>query len=931
MSYEKLIQNKTIQDNPSGFECDNLSPVLFDFQAVIVKWALSRGRAAIFADTGLGKTFMQCEWAQKVHEHTGGDILIVAPLCVAQQTVEEAKAINVDVHYCREQAKVKKGINITNYEMLAHFDLSEFVGVVLDESSILKSHSGKTRTALIEQCQVVDYRLSCTATPSPNDFMELGNQAEFLGVMTRTEMLAMFFAHDGGDTSKWRLKGWGATRFWEWMSKWAVVIRKPSDLGFDDARYELPELKIKEHVIADEFTEEGQLFATIATTLSERRRAQRQSIDERVAAVAEHTKSMFCDKLAEIIRDNYYGMETGIRGHEKREGASRPRIQGEAKDSGCSEGQNSQKIVHEKICPTESREVQTVPGAKSKEQPSEEGKVCREQKTQGRVEEKDKRVASGEPREAEGAENKEIRNDDGLLQLSNESSESQMSDMRPFRPIEQEHVSIDRPLSFYRSSARRALYELQSGTWEVSGFNETIGSRDFVLKQLQKVIIWCHLNDEQDALAKEFKGLCVSVTGSDSIDKKEKGGREFTFGVTPIIISKPKIFGHGLNWQHCNKQAFVGLSDSFEQFYQAVRRSWRFGQTKPVTVEVFTAESEGQVLANIRRKEAQHNEMSDEMVNHMRELTKKEVLKSERDVVVYERDHASGDNWDLHQADCVHLASEIESDSVDYTIFSPPFASLYTYSNSDYDMGNCKDDQGFYDQFEHLVKEMFRITKPGRNLSFHCMNLPTSKQNHGYIGLRDFRGEMIRLFLKHGWIFHSEVCIWKDPVIAMQRTKALGLLWKQVRKDAAMSRQGIPDYLVTLRKPGDNPNPVEHSHENLPVALWQKYASPVWTDINPSRTLNKMPARDDNDERHICPLQLDVIERALHLWTNPGDLVFSPFTGIGSEGYCSLQMKRRFIGSELKPSYFAIAKENLTDATTGTADLFAQYDDVVGA
>lgn len=731
-NYESLIQTKAIIDRPSGFECSEISPVLFDFQQVLVRWALARGRAAIFADTGLGKTLMQCEWAQRVSDHTDSDVLIVAPLCVAQQTVNEAKKIGVDVHYCRSQNAAIPGVNITNYEMLEHFDFSQFAGIVLDESSILKSHTGKTRTALIESCQSVPYRLSCTATPSPNDFMELGNQAEFLGVMSREEMLAMFFTHDGGETSKWRLKGWGATKFWEWMAQWAAVVRKPSDLGFDDTRYNLPPLNINEHVITDDFTEDGQLFSSIATTLTERRRAQRNSIEERVSAVAEMVN------------------------------------------------------------------------------------------------------ASGDQ-------------------------------------------------------------------W----------------------VIWCHLNDESTALVNAIPDA-VDVKGSDSIDTKERRIMDFTEGRQRVLVTKPSIAGFGMNWQHCHKQAFVGLSDSFEQFYQAVRRCWRFGQNREVDVEVFTAESEGQVLANIKRKEAAHHEMSDQMVDHMKELMQQEMKKTQREKTVYQRDYAEGDGWILHQADCVHVASELESDSIDYTIFSPPFASLYTYSNSDYDMGNCKDDDGFMEQFSFLVEQMFRITKPGRLLSFHCMNLPTSKQHHGFIGIRDFRGELIRLFIEHGWIFHSEVCIWKDPVTAMQRTKALGLLWKQVKKDAAMSRQGVPDYLVTVRKPGENPNPVTHDATDLPVDLWQKYASPVWMDINPSRTLNKLPARDENDERHICPLQLDVIERSLHLWSNEGDLVFSPFAGIGSEGYSALQMGRRFIGSELKPSYFQIAKENLSSAVRRNFDLFSQ-------
>lgn len=282
------------------------------------------------------------------------------------------------------------------------------------------------------------------------------------------------------------------------------------------------------------------------------------------------------------------------------------------------------------------------------------------------------------------------------------------------------------------------------------------------------------------------------------------------------------------------------------------------------------------------------------------------------------------DQYAIYHADCVEVASNLPDNSVDFTIYSPPFASLYTYSNSDYDMGNCRDDAEFFGQFRFLVDEMLRITTPGRLMAVHCMNLPTSKAHDGFIGLRDFRGELIRMFVDAGWIYHSEVTIWKDPVTAMQRTKALGLLHKTIRKDSSMSRQGIPDYLVVMRKPGDNPKPISHTHEEFPVDKWQQYASPVWMDINMSRTLNKLPAREEDDERHICPLQLDVIERAMELWTAPDDVVFSPFTGIGSEGYTALKMGRRFIGTELKQSYYRVAAQNLADAVQ-----FAQ-DDLFG-
>jgi hypothetical protein len=280
----------------------------------------------------------------------------------------------------------------------------------------------------------------------------------------------------------------------------------------------------------------------------------------------------------------------------------------------------------------------------------------------------------------------------------------------------------------------------------------------------------------------------------------------------------------------------------------------------------------------------------------------------------------------MYMGDCVESIKQLDSNSIHYSIFSPPFASLYTYSNSDRDMGNSRNDQEFFDHFVFLAKELHRVMMPGRLISFHCMNLPSSKERDGFIGVKDFRGDMLRIFQAAGFVFHSEVCIWKDPVTAMQRTKAIGLLHKQIRKDSALSRQGIPDYLVTVRKLGDNPEPcagpfTEFAGENPPaksgdaikdsINIWQRYASPVWMDINPSDTLQYRSARANEDERHICPLQLEVIRRGLQLWSNPGDLVLSPFAGIGSEGYVSLQMQRRFVGFELKPSYFNCAAKNL--------------------
>ncbi len=308
-------------------------------------------------------------------------------------------------------------------------------------------------------------------------------------------------------------------------------------------------------------------------------------------------------------------------------------------------------------------------------------------------------------------------------------------------------------------------------------------------------------------------------------------------------------------------------------------------------------------------------------------------------------------DYSIYNADTVEVAGFLPSDSVDFSIFSPPFESLYTYSNSDRDMGNSSGSDEFWDHYKYLIAEQFRVMAPGRLIAIHCMNLPTSKTNHGYIGIRDFRGEIIRAYSEAGFYYHSEVCIWKDPVVAMQRTKALGLLHKTIKKDSAMSRQGIADYLVVLRKPGENQKPIEGvldhfvgedvppnfnpvdygdgrrayvpANDNAsPIDIWQRYASPIWSDISQTNTLQYQTARDSDDERHICPLQLDVIERALQLWSMPGDVVYSPFMGIASEGYVSIQLGRKFIGVELKASYFNLAKRNMEMASKIQGDLF---------
>lgn len=437
-NYSEFIQTKRFIHPPTGFSINRtlLNPGLFGFQKDIVRWAIQRGRSAIFAGTGLGKTRMQIEWAQKVHLHTGGEVLILAPLAVAAQTVREGEAMGYQIHLCRSQEDVRPGINIANYDMLHKFDPALFKGVALDESSILKSFTGKVRTELIESFALTPYRLACTATPAPNDYMELGNHAEFLGIMSRSEMLSMYFVHDGGDTSKWRLKRHAESLFWEWVASWGVVLEKPSDLGYEDGAYILPPLTVEDVVIEVE--------GEPARTLSERQRARRDTIKQRVTVCADNVNS------------------------------------------------------------------------------------------------------------------------------------------------------TDKPF-----------------------------------------LVWCDLNLESELLKAAIPGA-VEVKGSDKPEHKEKALLDFAAGKIRVLVTKPSIAGFGMNWQHCADMAFVGLSDSFEQVFQAIRRCYRFGQTQPVNVQMITTSREGATAENIKRKEADFRQMVAEMVKYTQKITSENIRATERQVTDYQ-------------------------------------------------------------------------------------------------------------------------------------------------------------------------------------------------------------------------------------------------------------------------------------------------------
>ena len=758
--YQQCIDSKSFDDADSGFIVDDLNSILFDFQAVIVKWALARGRAAIFADTGLGKTFMQCEWAKHIRDCTRGNVLILAPLAVAAQTVREGEKLGIDINQCRGQEGVKPGINIANYEMLSHFDGDSFVGVVLDESSILKSFTGKIKQELINKFKETRYKLACTATPSPNDYLELGNHADFLGVMRSNEMISRYFINDSMAAGSYRLKNHARGVFWQWIASWAYGITKPSDMGFSDEGFTLPELNVQLDVISTE---------------------------------------------------------------------SLPPIEG------------------------------------------------------------------------------------SLFRDATLSATSIHKEMRLTAPLRADHIA--------------AMVNASEDIW----------------------LVWCNTNYEADYLRKLIP-TAVEVRGSDTPQHKEEKLTAFSAGEIRVLITKPSIAGFGMNWQHCNHMAFTGLSYSYELYYQAIRRCWRFGQKKQVNVFVVVADSEGSILDTINRKEQEHKKMQKEMS----ESISKAHIELD-DPMKNKLLHESGKNWDMYLGDCVMASSQMESGIIDFSVYSPPFSNLYIYSDSEYDMGNSKSDAEFFEHYRYLARELYRTTRDGRLTAIHCKDLPLYKGRDGAAGLRDFPGAIIKMYEDEGWTYHSRITIWKDPVIEMQRTKNHGLLYKQLCKDSSASRQGMADYVIVMRKWGNDElwNPVTTGKERFfdyigsskhgPTAkemargrdakererlysinVWQRYASPVWFDIQQTKVLNIQQAREANDEKHICPLQLDVIQRCVELWSNPGEVVFSPFAGIGSEGVVSIQEGRKFIGVELKQSYFDVAVANLKQAHINQDDLFCE-------
>jgi len=632
-------------------------------------------------------------------------------------------------------------------------------GLLVHNSSILKALDSKTRRKLTMMFADTSFRLCCTATPAPNDHVELGNHAEFLGVCTEAEMRAMFFinankehtfeidgkmyrkkgSNQGGQ--EWRLKHHAEGPFYQWLASWAISLTKPSDLGYDDDGFILPALNIQPQFIPVQYAPTDQLFFTNLHGIADRAAMRRRTLPDRLAAL-------------------------------------------------------------------------------------------------------------------------------------------------------------------------KALIDADdTAQW----------------------IVWVGLDDESRAATEALPGA-VEVKGSDSPENKAAAFEAFQDGQYRILVTKGRIGGFGMNFQCASNMAFLGLNDSWELWYQCIRREWRYGQAQPVRVHVIMSDLESEIYHNVMRKDAMARRLRQGLIDHVRTYEREELSMSYNPHENYEQREEHGEKWQLLQGDSCERLPEIASESVDLSIYSPPFADLYVYNNSPRDLGNSRNWDEFFEHYKFVIRENLRVTKPGRLACVHTSDIPAMQSRDGYIGVRDFPGAVIAAYEAEGWTFVGRAFVQKNPQAQAIRTKSKALLFVQLRKDSADSRPALVDQILIFRKPGENAVPIlPVAHGELDNDTWIEWAHGIWLGINESDTLQYHHAREGDDEKHICPLQLGTIERCLKLYSNPGETVLSPFAGIGSEGYQAVKLGRKFVGIELKPSYWEVAVNNLREAEAATRvdDLFSINDIVI--
>jgi DNA modification methylase len=811
-SYKQFMAKKNLNDQGVAVEVElsSLNPALFDFQKAITRWALRKGRALIGGNCGTGKGPIQLEYQQQIIDRRGGASIMFAPPGVKTQFKYEAAKFGYTINIANEDDEIRPMINVTNYERLIkretveidngdsyfnefaeykpievkrqgskmvverfRFNPNQFIAISLDEASIMKHHDAKTRERLTRFAKNIPFRLCATATPAPNDFFELSNYAEFSGIMNGRQIKANYFIQDGNTSNQFRLKRPAIDKWWKFVSEWAVIFEKPSDLGYSDEGYDLTDLVTNVHVVNDTEPLPGQLIPMPAKSIADANKIKRKTLEKRMKKVVEIA----------IADDDH-------------------------------------KIIFIRL------------------------------------------------------------NDEGIL--------------------------------------------------------------------LNKLI--------PDS---------VEVAGRHSDEVKEERLIGFAQGKYKILITKPEIGGFGLNFQeYCHRVISGNINYSSEEMYQYIRRVWRFGQTESVTHDIVIADTESNILMRVEKKNKNIELMTREVVKRMEIHDLNKENKTKRTKSDYREDIHIEDYWTLMMGDSCRRVHELENRSVNTVVTSVPFPAMYAYTNLDEDIGNYETAEALCEHLEFVFAGLLPKMKPGSIAHIHITQGIAFQNRHGYSGLWDFRGPLVKMMRKAGWEFYSEITIEKDPQTQAARNKSHQLMQKTVFANAAILGASVPDYLLMFKAPGEKENvkPLQSyypgkQNENykyrallsdpevqgkyvspdgwITMDMWINWASNVWLmyrkgmkwweGINVTRVLGSLlnsktgeregygirEGRGEDDEQHLCELQLDVIERCIAIHTKPGDMVCDPFNGIGSTGYQALEMGRRYLGLELKPSYYYTAIKNL--------------------
>jgi len=1037
--YDEFLKSKRIVVGSTGMDCDTSSihPTLFDFQRDLVAWSIRKGRTAVFADTGLGKTRIQLEWARLIGEKT----LIVAPLSVARQTVREGEKIDVQVHYVRDQSLdiLSDKLFITNYEMIEVFDPDQFGAVVLDE------------------CFVSDTQIDTNIGTRPISDISIGDFVwtafglrEVKVVTKRYKNFLALIVIQGRDIISsvnhpfFTLRGWVKAQDLQegdyviYTGEAVRMVQREIDRETDQAGESFLRNILFSEVEATRDTGEGaftrscgqegaqeKCLVQIGQSGSQERvgtdtlaqsngksRIQGENAgavegDRTQATYTGGQRKAYTSFAGDAIGCDGRWVDWGIRAKFREKDT---RLSDTLQDRYCKSGAygcNRSRRPQPQTTKTEGTGRQKgsqIAGARVDSvaiYKSNDPIFTRYRDKTGKVALYDLQVAGHPSYSVCGLL---VHNSSILKGLTGKTRQklTEMFANTPYRlcctatPAPNDIAEIANHAEFLgimnRADMLATFFVHDENGWRLRGHAEEafyrwlaswgmsvrkpsdLGYDDdgFILPPLniepvtvqtgycpsdqlfftglkgirnrsevrkataqpkvdvlagmvnasdEQWIIWCGLNRESTAMTHAIQDA-TEVKGSDKLEYKIDALERFQDGRIRVMVTKPKIAGFGMNFQNCHNMAFLGLSDSWESYYQAVRRCYRFGQHHPVNVKIVLADVEQEIYHNVLRKEKRAEEMAENLIENIQQFEKAEIDGLTFEDWEYHTDTVVEDGYKLMLGDSVERMAEIPDDSVDLSVFSPPFMDLYVYSPTERDLGNSATPDDFFHHFGYIIDHLLRVTKPGRICAVHTADVPALLSKDGYIGLKDFPGKVIQAFEDRGWIYHGRVTIAKNPQAQAIRTHSKALLFVQMEKDSVWSRPAIGDYILAFRKPGDNEVPITPvENGEMTRDLWIEWASPIWLGIRETETLQYTVARGDKDDKHICPLQLETIERCIRLWSNPDEVVLDPFAGIGSTCYQAVKFGRKTIGIELKAEWFKWMVRNTREAAESQQQL----------